>query len=191
MCIRWILWLSPVLFSKTKVPPPKFQSNQWYFQTDSLAPKRYWLTPHNIFRFMKDIKDAEITFAPVRIRLLQFDEFFRGWVSVAALWSLSLLLLFWYAAGVPPYSVRHSRAYFSLYVTHPHSPWFYSLFLFRQNDVVNVSATIFNMALLESLLRLRTKLPYYWLLVSAALQAAAAPNLWSLFWFTKNATCYV
>ena len=32
---------------------------------------------------MKDIKDAEITFAPVRIRLLQFDEFFRGWVSVA------------------------------------------------------------------------------------------------------------
>ena len=33
---------------------------------------------------MKDIKSAEITFAPVRIRLLQFDEFFRGWVSVAS-----------------------------------------------------------------------------------------------------------
>ena len=48
------------------------------FPMKTLSQKRYWLTPHYYFRFMKDIKIAQITFPPVRIRVEEFGALFSG-----------------------------------------------------------------------------------------------------------------
>ena len=53
------------------------------FSNETLSQKRYWLTPHYYFRFMKDIKNTQITFEPVRIRVEEFGALFSGFLAAA------------------------------------------------------------------------------------------------------------
>ena len=56
------------------------------FSNETLSQKRYWLTPHFYFRFMKDIKNSQITFGPVRIRVEEFGALltlFSGFLAAA------------------------------------------------------------------------------------------------------------
>ena len=115
----------------SKQVPPQNWSNQWCFSMDLLAPKILVDTLLH-FRFMKDIKMPKLPLHQWESELKSLEHFLV--VCCCGLWSFGAAAAVGVVLVPSPCAavVCLSRAYFILYVTHPPSPWFYSLFLFRE-----------------------------------------------------------